>query len=608
MVRKKKARSANPLATCCALSGVLHVVALGAVLLLGQPFPRPRLGRTLDVEVLAGAAPGARGGGSGRPGKPAALLAPPRPPVSAPALLPLAPASPTTARPRPAAPPPERGTTWVGRERIAPSQAKPSAPPSVAEVAARLAPSSVLPASAAPPAGPGGEGTGAGAGSAGTGDGPDVLAVYAGGKITRDQFSEYMRDEFGFDLSRVDGSEAAKIHLAARLLQQMVVDEMMVRDAEQRGIGQREGIQRALQHLAEDENIEELAARLGAKIAKPTAAEIADYYEQHREHFKEISLPSISKSIGQILRRARAREAFEEYIKRLKQDAAITRAFDLLDQADASPDAAVFSANGKAYTVRQFQEELKGLGAEERERLEERKARDAYLEALVTRHLLLDASGTVANGDVRRRMERIRRALLLDTLRREEIDSKVRVEEAEVEGYYQRSKQRWTVAAQARFAVVVVPAGKTEGERKAALELMADVRRAISGGATFETAAAQVRARAPQVRAADDTGWVGEGDHLEDLLAGLCPFHERAFRTLPPGQVGEPFEYAGSVYVMKVLERREQRTPRRDEIEGFLRGDLWSAKQGMAEERYLGDILDRARMEIRQEALTDMAR
>ncbi|MDH7569746.1 MAG: peptidyl-prolyl cis-trans isomerase [Armatimonadota bacterium] len=593
VARDGRVKGEDAFSTCCAVSAALHVVAVVVLLILGLAPVRPALPRLVDVEILPGAKPGPKAvAGASLPRRASAAARPHSPPKEARR----PPTPPMQPRRRPS-PPQESGTVWAAGLKLprpAPTARREVSP---AEESTPIHPGEAfLPPPTAPP--PDLEAPG---------DGGDVIAVYAGGQITRQQFNDYLRAEVGADLSQLEGPEPLKIRFAHAMLERMVCDEMMLRDAEERGLSQREGVKRALRRLTEDENIAELAERIGARI-EVTNAEISAYYEQHKEELKDAPLASVRDLIADILRREKARAAFEAYLERLKRQAVIVRNFAVLDAPSPPAAAVIFSVNGRDFTVAHWQEELKALTAAERAALADKETRTAVLESLIVRTLLLEAASSITDADTRNRIEHIRRLLLLSVLQQEEVDSKIQVTEEEVSARYEEVKGEWRVAAQARIALVGMPRGRTEEEQERARALMEEIRTAIATGAGFEATAGRFRPQAPEVQASDDSGWINEFDHLEDLRYGLCAFHLRVFKTVDVGALSDVFEYRNRLYLIRVLEREPGRTPRPEEIAPLLRAELYARKRAEAQGRYLDRLMERANLQVRQEALSEMAR
>lgn len=476
----------------------------------------------------------------------------------------------------------------------------------VEEVAAGLG--ARLAAGGAGPGAPAAGDAGRGAGTAGTGEGPDVVAVYAYGTVTRSQLDAYITDELGgIRLADLEGDEEDKLEFAQAMLHQLILDEMMLKEAEKKGIQQREGVQRALQHLAEDENIAELAERVGTRILV-SEADIAEYYEKHRDVFKDVTLDSARSLIKALVRREKAAQAFEAYINRLKEQATIERHFDLLGNPNADPGAALFVVNGKAYTLREFRAELARLPEAERRRYTTRQAQEELLERILTRTLLLDAASTIADADTRRRIERLRRMLLCSALHREEVDSQVRVGAREVADYYEQVKEEWRTEARARIAYVSIPYGRTSQEATQSETLLREIRQTLEAGAGFSETVRQFRDRQPGIQGVD-SAWVGEYSSLLAVTDRSAEdFRLLVFRVLEIGELSQPFRYGSRRYVVKVLEREAPRTPRQDEIDAFLQYELWAQKHQEAEDRYVRGLLDRSSLQVNRQALSEFVR
>lgn len=137
---------------------------------------------------------------------------------------------------------------------------------------------------------------------------------------------------------------------------------------------------------------------------------------------------------------------------------------------------------------------------------------------------------------------------------------------------------------------ILIAAGDDADEDEAARRELAELRRRLDGGASFEELA---RARSDDTRSArqgGDLGWFGPGD--------MVPAFQAVVADLRPGQLSEPFRTPFGWHVVEVLDERE-----RTDARGYRRAQVQQAlyRQYLEEEtqRWLSELRDDAYVELR---------
>lgn len=162
----------------------------------------------------------------------------------------------------------------------------------------------------------------------------DVIATFDGGQITISDVEAHLQllipDEYQSALSSPE--------TLLTVIQDMVTDEMVRRWAATRQPDQDETFSHTMQHVNESLNLESLDLQLHDKEIQITESEIQAYYESNQSQFGDRSLDEVREEIRQTLVSEREQGYVEDYIQRLKDNASITRNFELLNVPIPSED------------------------------------------------------------------------------------------------------------------------------------------------------------------------------------------------------------------------------------------------------------------------------
>ncbi len=162
----------------------------------------------------------------------------------------------------------------------------------------------------------------------------DVIATFDGGQITISDVEAHLQllipDEYQAALSSPETLLA--------VIEDMVTDEMVRRWAATRQPDQDETFSHTMQHINESLNLESLDLQLHKDKISVTESEIQAYYQANQTRFGNRSLDEVREEIRQILVSEREQGYIEEYIQRLKDNASITRNFELLNVPAPSED------------------------------------------------------------------------------------------------------------------------------------------------------------------------------------------------------------------------------------------------------------------------------
>lgn len=163
---------------------------------------------------------------------------------------------------------------------------------------------------------------------------PDVIATFNGGQITIADLEEHLELLLPDEFQEVMNSP----HTLELVVQDMVTDELARQWAVERQPDTDETFAHTMEHITEEINLESFDSQLHEDAAIVSQSEIQTYYYQNREQFGDQTLDTVRDTIRQTLVAEREQGYIEEYIQRLKDNASITRSFELLDVPTPTED------------------------------------------------------------------------------------------------------------------------------------------------------------------------------------------------------------------------------------------------------------------------------
>lgn len=179
---------------------------------------------------------------------------------------------------------------------------------------------------------------------------PNVVATYSGGQITLTDVQEHL--ELLVPEERVRG-EFTHPEDYRLVIEEMVTDELVRRWASERKAQRDDSFQHAMKHITEDISLGELHTQFHQEGIDVSESEIRDYYEANRDQFGDRPLSQVRGQIQSVLQTQQEDQFVQDYIGRLKENATITRNFDLLEVPEPTDDElqAYYEANRDQFMV-----------------------------------------------------------------------------------------------------------------------------------------------------------------------------------------------------------------------------------------------------------------
>jgi len=162
----------------------------------------------------------------------------------------------------------------------------------------------------------------------------DVIATFDGGQITIADVEAHLKllvpEEY------VAAMRSPETMVA--VVEDMIMDGLVRRWAATRQPDADENFSHTMQHISESLNLESLDTQRHEGEINVTESEIQDYYNANKDQFGELTLDQVREQIRQLLVSEREQGYIEGYLQRLKDNASITRNFELLDVPPPAED------------------------------------------------------------------------------------------------------------------------------------------------------------------------------------------------------------------------------------------------------------------------------
>lgn len=166
-----------------------------------------------------------------------------------------------------------------------------------------------------------------------------------------------------------------------------------------------------------------------------------------------------------------------------------------------------------------------------------------------------------------------------------EVYSKIAVEDSELQAYYQQHLAEYAQPSRFRVRELVVAKGATPAEAGAARAKVAEIQKALQGGAAFEDLV-KADSTAVSKDTGGDLGWMQKGL--------LQPQLEQAAWALKPGEVSPVLETDKDLILLQLIAKEDDRHTPLAEVKDKILEKVQEPKAKNAIERYLEDLRTRA--------------
>jgi parvulin-like peptidyl-prolyl isomerase len=268
-----------------------------------------------------------------------------------------------------------------------------------------------------------------------------------------------------------------------------------------------------------------------------------------------------------------------------------------------SADKTLFTVNGKRFTLGEFWEEYQELPVSFLTGFSGTEGKQALVERIIERLLLFeDSLSQVSQTETKERKDEMRLKVLAQMLEQEEVDDKIEVEDKEIEEYYNNNKARLVMPPKSKVRQIAIRSGETEDEHTRAYEKATEAyKKLVPGplkkGEDFSTIAKQY---SEDEETKDNGGEVSQWIEEErDLLGEITKhqYHEQV-SIVPKGEISQPFEANGYIYIVEVLDRTEPEPLSLDDAKEFIRERLTQEKHAQLSEQLSEKMMKDAKVTI----------
>jgi peptidyl-prolyl cis-trans isomerase SurA len=177
--------------------------------------------------------------------------------------------------------------------------------------------------------------------------------------------------------------------------------------------------------------------------------------------------------------------------------------------------------------------------------------------------------------------------LLMQEVRRMEVDSKVSVSEPEIQERYRQHIKDYTEPAKVRIREIVVKFDATNEVEKG--QKVREILQEIQQGADFAEMA-RMHSESSSRDAGGDLGFFNKGE----LTAVL----DAAAFSLAPGQVSDVIRMDSAFYIVKVEEKTEEKVKPLEEVRSEVADAIFQDKMSVQLDRYVKGLRERAIVEV----------
>jgi len=270
-------------------------------------------------------------------------------------------------------------------------------------------------------------------------------------------------------------------------------------------------------------------------------------------------------------------------------------------------DRTLFTVNGKRFTLGEFWEEYQELPLSFLTSYSGTEGKQALVEKIIERLLLYeDSLSQVSQTDTKERKDEMRLKVLAQMLEQEEVDDKIKIEDKDLQDYYNRSKAELVMPAKSKVRQIVIRAGSsdsaTDDEHNKAFEKASEAyKKLVPGplkkGEDFASVAKQYSEdEATKKKGGEVTEWIQEEmDFMGEITKHQ--YHEQV-QAIPKGQIGQPFEANGYIYIVEVTDRSEPEQLSFEDSKEFIRERLTQEKHQELSEQLSSKLMKDAKVVI----------
>lgn len=249
----------------------------------------------------------------------------------------------------------------------------------------------------------------------------------------------------------------------------------------------------------------------------------------------------------------------------------------------ADPSKALAVINGKELTVGEFDLRWSQMPESARKSYDSPEGRKKFLEELITRELLLQEArkrGLDRDRTLVERVERFKERSILDSLMKEEVDSRVTVTQDEVKAFYTTHSESFTAPRESRVSHILV---KTEADAL-------DLKKRLNEGEDFAGLARKVSLDLATRYKGGDLGVIKPGQ--------MVPQFEQAVRHLKVGEISPPVATQFGYHIIKLNDRTAGTVQSFDETKDQVKDQLLLEKKRKRFDELVASLRAKAKLRV----------
>lgn len=267
-------------------------------------------------------------------------------------------------------------------------------------------------------------------------------------------------------------------------------------------------------------------------------------------------------------------------------------------------DRTLFTVNGKRFTLGEFWEEYQELPLSFLTSYSGKEGKQALVEKIIERLLLYeDSLSQVSQTETKERKDEMRLKVLAQMLEQEEVDEKIKIEDKNLQDYYNRNKAELIMPAKSKVRQIVIrTGGSADDEHKKAFEKANEAyKKLVPGplkkGEDFASVAKQYsEEESTKDKGGEVAEWVAEEMNMMGEIV-KHQYHEQV-QAIPKGEVGPPFEANGYIYIVEVLDRAEPEQLSFENSKEFIKERLTQEKHTELSEKLSSKLMKDAKVVI----------
>lgn len=482
----------------------------------------------------------------------------------------------------------------------------------------------------------------------------DTVAVFEGGKITRQEMKKTVADlQKAFEKNSEATEQLREEKTYRKLVEGLVLDKMINRKITSMKMDTRKNIKHAMKHISEELNISELSNSHRQKI-KVTDEEVRERYERDRTAFGQDTLAQATDQIRSLIQTEKEARYFQDYLENLRKNAVVARYDELLQvpeplEADLrmhyeqnrntysgksfetardvvvkavrakntalwfqeKQNRTLMTIHGKPFTVGEFYEEFEELPQIEREQYGDFASKKKLLNTMIDRLLLVeDSYDQMLSTETKNERDHIREDVLKQILHQEEVDDQIKVSEEEMQAFFKKNSEVFVQPPQVRVNYIRIGAGQTDLEKKQAENKVKEAFKKLKPG-PFKKAEpfdkiAKEYSEDPETAKKGGAleGWISEKTEIVEEIANHG-FHENVL-GLGEQDISLPFLFYNSYYIVQVRERQESAHMTFEQARETIKLEINARKHDELTLKMEKDLLDQANLIIFDKTIDSM--